>query len=114
MPEGCEVTCTQVRREPGDTKRVLPAEFPVGSLGHVGVRLRTILLLRSREEGDEIVVWHETLPGEARGPWFTVAVDRFRWALAYRFLDLCANESSLGPDEIHELEMLREYMEERP
>jgi hypothetical protein len=93
----------------------LPDEFVIGSLGHPDtVRLRAPLTVRLREDGDDVVVWHEVLPGEERGPSLGVAVDRFRSGLSQRYLKLRGEAASLSDEAARELELLRQYVEDRP
>jgi hypothetical protein len=108
-----ELTCT---RTPLAGARVaLPDEFVIGSLGHPDtVRLRAPLTVRIRKDEDDFVVWHNVLQGEGRGPSLGVAVDRFRSGLSQRYLTLRAEAASLGADAAHELELLQQYLEDRP
>jgi hypothetical protein len=99
---------------PSDQECDLPGELLVGALGHQFlVRLRQAITLRIRKEGDEFVVWHDLLPGEARAPYSGDAVARYRSDLSRRFLALRAQAPNLDPEAARELALLEQYIEER-
>jgi hypothetical protein len=93
----------------------LPSTLVIGSAAYPNtVRLRAPLTVRLHVDGDDVVVSHEVLPGEGRGPSLGVAVERFRSGLSQRYLTLRAEASSLGAEAARELELLQQYVEDRP
>ena len=92
----------------------LPRTLVVGSAAYPDtVRLRAPLTVRIRKDGDDVVVSHEVLPGEGRGPSLGVAVDRYRSGLSQRYLSLRAEAGPLGEEAARELELLQQYLEDR-
>ena len=92
----------------------LPITRVIGWSAYPGAfRLRAPLTVQLRVDGDDVVVWHEVLPGEGRGPSLGVAVDRFRSRVSQRYLSLRAEAGPLGEEAARELELLQQYLEDR-